>query len=103
MLGGCIRERIPSVIKRISLLVAVALVAALMLAVTSGVSSAAPKCGPNQTAVKTGPGTFQCVSEGSPNEKFTCEETFHGAPSANKSEGEETLNPQGHPTNANQC
>jgi len=97
-----------SIARRITMLI-VAAVTAMMLSlglmgtILSTSADAAPKCPAGQEAVKTGPGTFECVSTGDPNEKFTCEEEFKGAPSAGKSEGEETLNPQGKPTNANQC
>ena len=75
----------------------------VMVSVVGTSADAAPKCPSGQEAVKTGPGQFTCVQQGDPNPKFTCEEEFKGAPNANKSQGEETLNPQGKPTNANQC
>jgi hypothetical protein len=97
-----------SIGRRITMLI-VAAVTAMMLSLglmntaQSTNADAAPKCPSGFEAVKTGPGEFACVQQGDPNEKFTCEEEFKGAPSAGKSEGEETLNPQGKPTSANQC
>ena len=97
-----------SIGRRITMLIVAAITAmmlslGLMVSVVSTSAEAAPKCPGGGTAVKTGPGEFTCTQPGEPNEKFTCEEEFKGAPNAGKSEGEETLNPQNKPTNANQC
>ena len=97
-----------SIGRRITMLIVAAVTAmmlslGLMVSVGSMSAAAAPKCPSGQEAVKTGPGEFTCVEPGDPNEKFTCEEEFKGAPNAGKTEGEETLNPQNKPTNANQC
>jgi len=80
------------VIKRISLLMVTALVAAMMLVATAVPAFAAPQCPGGTTAQKGPKGTFTCVeNEPQKNPKKTEQqtETFKGSPNANKSQGEQ--------------
>ena len=80
-------------IKRIGLLMVAAILAATMMVATAPLAFAAPQCPGGGTAVKgEEPGTFVCPeAEEQKNPKKTeiQEETFKGAPPADKSQGEE--------------
>ena len=92
-----------SVIKRIGLLLVAALMAAMMMVATAAPAFAAPGCPEGFTSVKDPDGGWTCKAAGDPNPKFECEQDFNGTAKPHKDSEDETLNPQGKPTKANQC